>query len=152
MFITNPADILGDPSWRHQTETFSALLAICAGYSPVTSEFPAQRPMTRSFDVFLDLRLNKRLSKQSWFWWFEKPWRPLCRHCNSTGTLPTTETWVIRSSPGFKWYSFYHLCGCERNDVIQRVSKIPRNLTILGVETHETAQIVHHFTTNKHTI
>ena len=25
--------------WRHQMETFSALLAICAGNSPVTSEF-----------------------------------------------------------------------------------------------------------------
>ena len=46
-------------------ETFSALLAICAGNSPVTGDFPAQKPVTRSFDVF-DLRLNKRLSKQSW--------------------------------------------------------------------------------------
>ena len=52
--------------WRHQMETFSALLAICAGNSPVTGEFPAQRPVTRSFDVFFDLRLNERLSKQSW--------------------------------------------------------------------------------------
>ena len=38
--------------WRHQMETFSALLAICAGNSPVTGEFPAQRPVTQSFDVF----------------------------------------------------------------------------------------------------
>ena len=52
-------------------EAFSALLAICAGNSPVTGEFPAQRPVTRSFDVFFDLRLNKWLSKQSWGWWFE---------------------------------------------------------------------------------
>ena len=51
--------------WRHQMETFSALLAICAGNSPVTGEFPAQRPVTRSFGVFFYLRLNKRLSKQS---------------------------------------------------------------------------------------
>ena len=43
----------------------SALLAICAGNSPFTGEFPAQRPVTRSFDVFSDLRLNERLSKQS---------------------------------------------------------------------------------------
>ena len=42
--------------WRHQMETFSALLAICAGNSPVPSEFPAQRPVTRSFRVFFDLR------------------------------------------------------------------------------------------------
>ena len=51
--------------WRHQMETFSALLAICAGNSPVPGEFPTQRPLTLSFDVFFDLRPNKRLSKQS---------------------------------------------------------------------------------------
>ena len=34
-------------------ETFSALLAICAGNSSVTGEFPAQRPVTQSFDVSL---------------------------------------------------------------------------------------------------
>ena len=44
-------------------DTFSALLAICAGNSAVPGEFPAQMPVTRSFDVFFDLRLNKRLSK-----------------------------------------------------------------------------------------
>ena len=42
-------------------ETFSALLSICAENSPVTGEFPTQRPVTRSFDVFFDLRLYKRL-------------------------------------------------------------------------------------------
>ena len=42
-------------------ETFSALLAICAGNSPVPGEFTSQRPVTRSFDVFFDLGLNKRL-------------------------------------------------------------------------------------------
>ena len=68
--------------WRHQIETFSALLAIWAGNSPVPGEFPAQRPVTRSFDVFFDLRLNKRLSKQSWGWWFETLPRPLWRHSN----------------------------------------------------------------------
>ena len=45
-------------------------------------EFPTQRPVTRSFDVFFDLRLNKRLSKQSWGWWFETLSRPLWRHSN----------------------------------------------------------------------
>ena len=71
------------PWWRHQMETFSALLAICAGNSPVHGEFPTQRPVTRSFDVFFDLRLNKRLSKQSWGWWLETLLRPLWRHCNA---------------------------------------------------------------------
>ena len=47
-----------------------------------TGEFPARRPVTRSFGVFFDLRLNKRLSKQSWGWWFETLSRPLWRHCD----------------------------------------------------------------------
>ena len=68
--------------WRHQKETFSTLLAICRGNSPVPDEFPAQRPVTRSFDVFFDLHLNNRLSKQLWDWWFETLSCPLWRHCN----------------------------------------------------------------------
>ena len=39
-------------SWRrHQMETFSALLALCEGNSPVTCKFPSQRPMTRMFSL-----------------------------------------------------------------------------------------------------
>ena len=38
--------------------------------------------VTRSFDVFFDLRLNKRLSKQPWGWWFETPSWSLRRQCN----------------------------------------------------------------------
>ena len=45
-------------------ETFSALLAICAGNSPVPVNPPQKRPVTRSFDVFFDQRMYKRLSKQ----------------------------------------------------------------------------------------
>ena len=67
---------------RHQMETFSTLLALCVRNSSVTSEFPAQRPVTQSFDVFFDLHLNKRLSKQSWDWWFEMALRSLWHHCN----------------------------------------------------------------------
>ena len=66
--------------WRHQMETFSASLALCAGNSPVTGEFPAQRPVTRSFDVFFVLHLNKQLSKQSRRWWFETPSCSLWRY------------------------------------------------------------------------
>ena len=68
--------------WRHQMEAFSALLAICAGNSPVPGEFPTQRPVTQSFDVYFDLRLNRRLCKQSWGWWFETLLCPLWRHSN----------------------------------------------------------------------
>ena len=53
------------------------------GCSPVTGEFPTQRPATRSFDVFFDLPLNKRLGKQSRHRWFQTPWRSLWRHCNN---------------------------------------------------------------------
>ena len=63
-------------------ETFSALLAICAGDSPVPGEFPAQRPVTGSFGVFFDVRLIKRLSKHSRGWWFETLSHPLWRHRN----------------------------------------------------------------------
>ena len=45
--------------WRHQLETISALLAICAENSPASGEFPAQMPVTWSFDFFFDLCLNK---------------------------------------------------------------------------------------------
>ena len=72
----------GPSWWRHQMETFSALLAICAGNSPVPGEFPTQRPVTRSFDVYFDLRPNKWLSKQSWGWWFETLSCSLWRHRN----------------------------------------------------------------------
>ena len=44
--------------WRHQMETFFAFLALCAWNSPVTGEFPMQRPMARSFGVFFDLHLT----------------------------------------------------------------------------------------------
>ena len=81
--------------WCHQMETFSALLTICVGNSPVPGEFPAQRPgefpaqrpVTRSFEVFFDLCLNKQLSKQLWGWWFEMPSCPLWRHSNDKVTI-----------------------------------------------------------------
>ena len=50
-------------------------------------EFPTQRPVKRSFDVFFDLRLNKPLSKQPWRWWFETPSWSLWRQCNATNVI-----------------------------------------------------------------
>ena len=78
-------------------EPFSALLAFCAGKSPVSGEFPAQRSVTWSFDVFFDLRLNKRLSKQSWGWWSETLSCPLWRQCN------VVETQLLHSHT--QWFS-----------------------------------------------
>ena len=59
-------------------KTFSVLLALRVGNSPITGEFSSQRSVTRSFDVFFDLCLNKRLSKQS----------SVRRHCNGLETCP----------------------------------------------------------------
>ena len=64
-------------------ETFSVLLAICEGILPLTGEFPSQRPVTLSFDVFFHMHLNKWLNKQSWGWWFEMPSCSLWRQCNA---------------------------------------------------------------------
>ena len=60
--------------WKH----FPLYWPFVRGIHRWTGEFPTQR----SFDVFFDLGLNKRLSKQSWGWWFETPSGPLWRHCN----------------------------------------------------------------------
>ena len=52
---------------------------------PVNSSH--KRPVTRNFDAFFDLRLNKWLSQQSWGWWFETPSRSLLCHRNDLGFL-----------------------------------------------------------------
>ena len=96
--------------WRHRMETFSPLLALCTGNSPLTGEFPSQRPVTRSFDVFFGLRLNKRLSKQSRHRWFETPSRPLWRHCNEN-----SEHWLC----GVGWKPFLGLMWPTRSNVRQ---------------------------------
>ena len=125
--------------WRHQMEAFSALLAICAGNSPVSADFPAQRPVTRGFDVFFDLCLNKRLSKQSWGWWFEtlpcSIWRQSnvwlnllmamvrywggCKICFCVSSTPfATEQGV---------YSFC-LCSCIANSCIINKTAVGSNV------------------------
>ena len=84
LFGSSWIDTLNHVSWwRHQMETFSTLLAFCAGNSLVTGEFPAQRPLTRSFYVFFDLRLKQQLSKQWRRWWFETRSCSIWRHCNA---------------------------------------------------------------------
>ena len=88
-------------TWWRQMGTFSTLLALCVGNSPVTGEFPAQRPVTRSFDVFFDLHLNKQLSKQLKHWWFEMPLCLLWRHYNMFCFVLNIKTYI---------YVFYHFC------------------------------------------
>ena len=72
--------------WRHQMETFSVLLSLCSGNSPVTGKFPSRRPVTCNFYVFFDLHLNKQLSKQSTCRWFGMPSCSLWRYCDVSGT------------------------------------------------------------------
>ena len=97
--------------WRHQMEIFSALLALCAGNSPVSGEFPAQRPVKQSFDVFQ----FKRLSKHSRGWWFERLSRPLWRQCNDMSwhlvmrghhrhNVDYKVTYVLYDNFGYRWY------------------------------------------------
>ena len=89
-------------------ETISTLLALYVGNSPVTGEFPPQRPVTRGYDVFFDLCLNKRLSKQSSVWWFETPSCSLWRHCN--GLHPKSSRWQPQMKSVTKVSSKCHLC------------------------------------------
>ena len=87
-------------AWRrHQIETFSVLLAIWEGNPPVIGGFPSQRPVTRSFDVFFVVRLNKWLSKQSRCWWFETSWRSVWRQSN--GKPPTVRHTKIIATMGY---------------------------------------------------
>ena len=66
-------------------------------------EFPTQRPVTRNFDVFFDLRPNKRLNKQPWCWWFEtlscSLWRQ--RNGNSESVSTPWRHHVSTSLPAF---------------------------------------------------
>ena len=76
-FLTTPIhdDVI---KWKHFPRNWPFVRGIHLD-RPVT-----QRPVTRSFDVFFDLRLNKRLSKQPWGWWFETLSWSLWRHCNES--------------------------------------------------------------------
>ena len=60
---------------------FRATGHLCGDFTG-PGEFPTQRPVMRSFGVYFDLSQNKRLSKQSWGWWFETPSCSLWRHRN----------------------------------------------------------------------
>ena len=98
--------------WRHQMEIFSALLAICVGNSQVTGEFPTQRPVTRVFDVFLDLSLNKLMNKQWGLWWFETSC-PLWRYVMSWHGFPCAYACTICTIYTHTYGSVYLLkCVC----------------------------------------
>ena len=87
--LKNPSTRFTSSITIHQTMMTSSngnifrVTGLLCGEFTGPGEFPAQRPVTRSSDVFFDLRLNKRLSKQPWGWWFETPSWSLWRQCNA---------------------------------------------------------------------
>ena len=83
--------------WRHQMETFSASLALCQGNSPVTGEFHSQRPVTPSFDVSVDLRMNIGSRRR----WLETPSRSLCRHCSGKWTNKMVQRYMYVGEQSF---------------------------------------------------
>ena len=111
------------PWWRHQMETFSALLALCAANSPVTGEFLAQRPVTRTFEVFFDLCRDRRLSKQSWGWWYGMISRPLWRHCNARRRLSVTlAIWTSRYDRRYQYISRLLKINSAHNELELRIT------------------------------
>ena len=72
-------------------------------------EFPTQRPVTRRIDVFFDLRLNNRLSKQPWSWWFETLLWSLWRQCNVMCFISTSNILRDRVSVMDRMRSFYNM-------------------------------------------
>ena len=66
--------------WLHMMPSWNGNNFRVTGH--LCGDFPTQRPVTRGFDIFFDLRLNKKLSKQWWGWWYETPSCPLWRHRN----------------------------------------------------------------------
>ena len=82
------------PPWLcMMTSSNKNIFRVTGGEFIGPGKFPTQRPVTRSFDVFFDLRPNKWLSKQSWVCWFETPSRSLWRHCNGYSYLPSVVRW-----------------------------------------------------------
>ena len=70
------------PWWRHQMETFFRVTGPLCGEFTGYRWIPHTKASDAEFDVFIDLCMNKWLSKQSWGCWFETPSRSLWRHCN----------------------------------------------------------------------
>ena len=101
--------ILNGPTMTSSNGTFSALLAICAGDSPVTCAFPSRRPVTRSFGVFFYLCLNKRLRKQLCGWWFGTPSRSWWRHCYDKGECMANDQKLASWSIWLTSHDRYHL-------------------------------------------
>ena len=100
-------------------------------------EFPSQRPVTRSFDVFFDLRLNKRLGKQSWGWWFETLSSPLGRHRNDCGLcVKLSKVWISNYISQILWGVI--TCPCPWYVLLtHKPSNCGHVITVTTVKSHE---------------
>ena len=132
----------------------SAFLVLCAGNSAVNGEFPAQVPVTQSFDVFFDLRQNKRLNKQYRRRWFEMPSRSFWHHCNVNHShgfvvLCFVVDMIITISCEFKWFVYPHSSSlihwyCGNRKVAHGILivlvpvKWPWGIWVILVDTHIT--------------
>ena len=92
-------------SWKYFPRNWPFMRGIAG-----PDEFHTQRSVTRSFDVFFDLRLNKRLRKQPWGWWFETPLLSLWRQCNALMILKhRIATFQHLNTADHLWYEEPHL-------------------------------------------
>ena len=104
-----------------------------------TGEFPSQKPVTRSFGAFFDLRLNKRLSKPSTRWWFETPSRSLWRQCNGSAT-PITNSEESRPSPLHQQWPLMGVMASQitnNSTVFQHVVRICRDQDVHWNDKHD---------------
>ena len=112
----------------------SVLLALCLQNSPVTGEFASQRPVAQSFDVFFDLLLNKRLSKQSRHQWFETPSPSVWHHCNvMVSSHLTVYSWQsVHMCYNIKWWN-YGLLQIIRVENINKTFKLVTEIMYIEV-------------------
>ena len=90
-----PCRVTDDAGHNGNGNIFRVTGPLCGEFTG-HGEFPAQRPVTRSCDVFFDLRPTKRLNKQPWGWWFETPSWSLWRQCNDTAShMLAVDMWLM---------------------------------------------------------
>ena len=126
-----------------------ALLALWVRNLPVTVQLPSQRPMARSFDVFVDLRLNKRLSKQSRPRWFEAPSCSLWRHYNVKHLVSKAIGMILTLLQFSLWFTFTNIIYLYHRDLLHRCSE---NQAIVSMSLKRFWRIwmnnLHRFTSN----
>ena len=92
-----------------------------------SGEFPTQRPVAGSFDAFFDLRLNKRLSKQSWGWWLETLSRPLWRHRNELKSCENFPCFIYDLND----YVMLQFCTCRDSWAVVVCANLRSDLVII---------------------